>query len=975
MASAIVLGLLLTLVIVVISAVLALRYPIPWRLARRNVRRGLWRSILVIAGLLVATTIISGSLVIGDTINNLSVHFAYEQYGFTDEGVYNGSPNVTYPFFPENVSSALSTSLAHDPNIAAINPEIIASVSARDLRTGVPQPGLSLVGALPSASSALGDFAADNGTALTGPTNGTVYLDDVAAGDLNATAGDRIALYANGNTTAEVAAVVQDDDRGGYLGGGDVFMPIATAQHLEGVSPTSVNFLAVTNTGSLTDGLGKTSAALTAINASVLALPSARGLAAFPLLQPAVTSAMSSGSSLTTLFLALGLFSILAGAMLIVGIFVMMAEERKSEMGMLRAVGLPRRQLTLVYYFEGLIYSAASALAGTVLGVGVGYGLTVAFANLFGGNSSGNSAILASFTVSPTSLVIAYSVGFLLTLITVSVASGRASRLNIVRALRAIPEPTPTMRLYTWLAVLGIVALLLGGLIFAKTYQGSTDVSLPLLGGALLIFGAALVATRFLPNRPVFTAAGIALLVWAGDDAFHRYILGSAHTGTIFVVFVEGILLVLGALFVYGFNSDLIVRGVTRLFSRSPRSVPSVRIGLSYPSRRPFRTAVNLAIFSLVIFTVVVVACVGASLNSGLGTEIGAEDGGFTFAASTTVSVPNLGAEIANNSTLAPLVSLVAPVVAGAVYENGSGFPTGYTGEVYAPPLNVSPGNDLYLDSTYNFTSTLNGTSTAATFQEVLTHPDDAIVDHSFAPTNVNFGFTGPHPTVTVGQAIRLTDPATGEVRSVTIVGIMTQSFVSGIFVNPALAGAIGIHTVDGFLIKSSGVVGADRLAQLLKVSFFADGMQLFNFAQILDSSIASTEGIIGLLEIFVALGLAVGIAGMGIVALRAVVERRTEIGMLRATGMTQRGILANFLLEYSYIALVGIGIGTTLGIWLAYEASGSDEGSGLIQFTVPWANIALVVGVAYALTLAAIWGPSWKAARLPPAEAVRYSE
>ena len=85
--------------------------------------------------------------------------------------------------------------------------------------------------------------------------------------------------------------------------------------------------------------------------------------------------AVQSGSSLTDLFLVLGLFSIVAGAMLIVGIFVMIAEERKGEMGMLRAIGLTRGNLVYTYYFEGFLYSLGSALAGTLLGLVVGFGV------------------------------------------------------------------------------------------------------------------------------------------------------------------------------------------------------------------------------------------------------------------------------------------------------------------------------------------------------------------------------------------------------------------------------------------------------------------------------------------------------------------------------------------------------------------------------------------------------------------------
>lgn len=44
-----------------------------------------------------------------------------------------------------------------------------------------------------------------------------------------------------------------------------------------------------------------------------------------------------------------------------------------------------------------------------------------------------------------------------------------------------------------------------------------------------------------------------------------------------------------------------------------------------------------------------------------------------------------------------------------------------------------------------------------------------------------------------------------------------------------------------------------------------------------------------------------------------------------------------------------------------------------IIQLQVPWGSMAVVVVVAYAVTLLTTWLPAAQAARLPPAEALRY--
>ena len=115
----------------------------------------------------------------------------------------------------------------------------------------------------------------------------------------------------------------------------------------------------------------------------------------------------------------------------------------------------------------------------------------------------------------------------------------------------------------------------------------------------------------------------------------------------------------------------------------------------------------------------------------------------------------------------------------------------------------------------------------------------------------------------------------------------------------------------------------------------------------------------------------------MGIFALRAVVERRREIGMLRATGFTRGMILRALVLEYSLVTVVGVALGTGLGLLIIYNLSVSPEavGDGLQQFVGPWLTVLEVAFIAYLLVLVAISVPSLRAARLPPAEAVRTTE
>ncbi len=980
-------GLLLVLLVVaVVALVLVFRHRLAFRIGIRNVYRARGRTVLLVLGLLVATTIVSGSLVVGDTINQLEVHYTVLAVGYNDEVVGNQSPSGAWTPFPYAVSTDVAAATAGDSSIAGMAPEIVSTVSVFDRTTAIPQTNLYLIGVNANQSSQLGDFVTDAGTRLAGPAVGEVILDDLAASELNASAGDSVVLYGAGATAVPsvIQAVVQDNIRGAFPTGGvgnfgSAFVALSTAQHLENMSG-AINFLSVTNVGDQANRLALAPAVSATLNATLAGVPLARGLSVDQILVNALASASSAASGISTLFLVLGLFSVVAGAMLIIGIFVLLAEERKGEMGVLRAIGLKGRELVYSYFFEGLAYSAGSALAGTLLGVGVGYGLAVAFSVLFPQPGLPSSAILDSFAVTFQTLLTAYVIGFLLTLVTVVVASWRASRLNIVRAIRDIPDPPPTVRTYTYLAYLGGVAFVLGAFLYATTYQGTSDASYPILGGTLAIVGLALIASRFVRNRIAFSAAGASLLVWAGYGHLHEVLLGSAHGGGIFIVFTEGIVMVGGALLLFAFNASSLADGLLRLAGGRTQRAPVARIALSYPSRRSSRTTVSLAIFALVVFVLVAIAATGATVDGSLSDTLQEQSGGYTFVSYSSTPIPNLPELVANNSTVSPYFSSVVPLEYGGIYVNVSGFSGNpYGDSIYSAPAGAPLASNFYATNQFSFTATETGMSAAQVNAKLATDPDVAIVDQSYAPVtnNLGTGSSAAHPKVDVGGTMLLSNPANGHSATVTILGIMTQSLVSGVFVSPPTATALGVSEEKVFFLTLAPGASATRAAQVAKAAFFPYGLVVLNIADLLATSVASTEGVIGLLQIFVGLGLAVGIAAMGIVALRAVVERRREIGMLRANGFTQRMVLTAFFLEYSFVTLVGIAIGTALGLLIVWNVTqGSAAASaGVTVFTIPWVNLAIILGAAYGLSMLAIAEPSLRAARLPPAEAVRPTE
>ena len=105
------------------------------------------------------------------------------------------------------------------------------------------------------------------------------------------------------------------------------------------------------------------------------------GLEADPVKQDALDEADAEGNAFMSVFTTFGSFSIFAGAMLIFLIFVMLAAERRGELGIARAVGTRRGHLVQMYVYEGLAYDLMAAAVGALLGVAVAFGMVFVMAS------------------------------------------------------------------------------------------------------------------------------------------------------------------------------------------------------------------------------------------------------------------------------------------------------------------------------------------------------------------------------------------------------------------------------------------------------------------------------------------------------------------------------------------------------------------------------------------------------------------
>jgi putative ABC transport system permease protein len=125
-----------------------------------------------------------------------------------------------------------------------------------------------------------------------------------------------------------------------------------------------------------------------------------------------------------------------------------------------------------------------------------------------------------------------------------------------------------------------------------------------------------------------------------------------------------------------------------------------------------------------------------------------------------------------------------------------------------------------------------------------------------------------------------------------------------------------------------------------------------------------------------VALTLLLGVAALALTGTRAVVERRQQIGMLRAMGSSRRLIQGAFLCESFFVGAWGCVSGVLLGLILArniFAVNFFEQYQTGLVFHVPWQQLFLIICVALLASFLGALLPAWLAGRVAPAEAIRY--
>ncbi len=989
--NAIMLTLLALLGLCCLSVVwVAVRRPVIFKLGVRNIPRRRAQSGVVVLGLMLSTLIFAAALGTGDTVDHSVTGDVYDNLGAIDELVVSSQDSaanvdlISEGAFPYSDFEMLATALGDDSQVDALMPMLDARASVVNETRQLAEPAIVLSGIDPGYLGAFGGLAATDGVSI---DLGALRPDDVVvsaglATDLDAAVGDQLVLYYdNAPTKWTVAAIAEDSYLSGMRRGdasgletGGLAMPLARLQDLTG-QPGLITAIAISNTGDARSGVAHTDAVVSSVGEIVRG----HGLGIDPVKQDRAQAAEQVSTRFTGIFLVLGLFSIAAGVLLIVLIFTMLAAERRSEMGMERAIGAHQRQLMQQFVSEGSGYAILAGLIGSALGVVAAFCIAEGMKLIFG------DYVSIEARVSIRSLIVAYCAGVVITFVTVVASSWKISRITVVAAVRDIPDVPVHHR--SWKALVwGTLLILAGGFLAVQGLGGGT--AFPFMSGMSLIpFGIALVLKYFgAPSRPVYTVIGMALLVfWLLPDKTFSAIFGE-FDGGIEMFFVSGIVLVVAVTLLIVNNLNLLLNELGRLGGLFQSTLPAMRTAIAYPSAAKGRTGMTIAMFSLIVFSLVMMATMSTN-----------------YAAGVAGDEANAGWHVRADSVSADPIGDFT----GALSENGvdtSDFEA--VGVIHSPTSSVAemrlPDTDdpawrtypvfgmetSFLDgSTMRFRQRAVGYETDEAILDALrTQPNVAIVDAFAVPQDGDLGgdatvFSLSHlsvdDTVFAPVVVDMLDPTSGAAHPVTVIGVLDEEISSlyGLFASQSTIDAIYPSTATtSWFVSLADPDGAAGVAKDIEAATLRYGVSGHSIQDELAEAQAEENGFLYIIEGFMGLGLLVGIAAVGVIAFRSVVERRQQIGVMRALGFQRRMVALSFMVETSFVVGIGGLAGTVLGILLARNLlARQDSGMSEAAFLIPW-TILLVIGVlTNVAALLMTWIPALQAGRIAPADALRY--
>jgi putative ABC transport system permease protein len=700
--------------------------------------------------------------------------------------------------------------------------------------------------------------------------------------------------------------------------------------------------------------------------------------------QEGLDQANEYGNVVTTVFFVLGIFSLGAAILLIHLIFSLLATDRASELATLRSLGMGRRQIAAIFLSEGFVYALCGAALGAVAGI-VAIRLTVASL----------AEALVSFGyqlqphIEPRSLLIAFLAGLLLTFLAMCAAAWRVSHAQIVAATRG--EEQSEGRGGLAIAV-GLLLLVAAAAVWWR-WHNPVLAYLPrhplIVPGSLslLAVGVATLLTGLVRGRgmakaewviaPVQTVAGFMLAAfWLRALATLPTVGGEIRDDALTAA-VGGLMLIGASVWTATRALAPTLHALDRGLAPLPRLRLIVRPAAAALGAARGRAALTIMMFGMVVFIMVAaLTLIDSLVNAYAGGE--PPIAGFDLRGDLpgTVAMVGSGEEIRAALTTSQAIRPEAFAAIGGI----ASFPVravqfGVPSVRWRDATIVAADDGFLAQTTLGFSRRARGYSDDAAIWRALRAGDHLAVLTGTRSSATLDAPTGDGAFAPFTVWTRATD--TGAPIKLTIIGIIDPRSDAplGIWTSRATASAFGTALPSSssyYFTLAPGTGAADAVAGL-KVTFADRGLVVTDLNTTVRIGQSVRALLTQLVQGFMGLGLIAGVAALGIIGIQSVIERRQQLGTLRALGYTRLQTQASLALESAATAVVGVALGTMLGLILARSLIAIlTVRAPELRFAPPWGQIGFTLLLALLGTLAALLIAAWQAGRVSPADALR---
>lgn len=573
--------------------------------------------------------------------------------------------------------------------------------------------------------------------------------------------------------------------------------------------------------------------------------------------------------------LAFGAIALIVGTFIIYNTFSMLVAQRLRELALLRAVGAGRGQVGRSVVAEALIVGVIGSLLGLLAGIALAYGLAAVLNAFDLGLPTGTMAVL------PRTVLVAFAVGLLVTVVSAYAPARRASRIPPVQAMR---EEFASA----------------GDSLRRRTIAGA-----------------------------VLAVAGVVLVV-----------LGARNTGggAAAVVGVGALGLILAVLFAAPALSRPVLAGLGWLIRPFG---PIGQMARNNAVRNPRRTAATAFALTLGLMLVTAIGMLGESAKVSISRLVDqGVEADYVLAGPPMMGVPAGASDAVRDKV---------PAAADVVGLRGVALKIGDDDEFGTSP-------DGPLEQVVNI-EILSGTASLGD-SEILLSEDEA-TQHG----------------VGAGEQLVINTLGGAEI-PLTVSGVYADSQVLGPLIVPSAvyekAMPVSMRTEAAVLIKAAP--DADLAAMRTDLERATEEfviVQVQDREQFKGENAKQINNMLAILYGLLALAVVIAVLGIVNTLALSVVERRREIGMLRAVGTQRSQVRRTIYLESMLIAVFGALVGAVLGLGLGVGFLRTLRDLGLDQIAVPWDQLVyMLIGSAVVGVLAALW-PAVRAARTPPLAAI----